>query len=68
MSRDTEKSLGGPAIILMGIGAVLDVILFHFMFKYADKENLFMVLLSAALIGVIAIGIAKGLISISRRS
>ncbi|MGA9188945.1 MAG: hypothetical protein WB014_10415 [Methanosarcina sp.] len=68
MRRDTEKALGGPAIVLVGIGAVLDVILFYFMFKYADEENLFMVLLTAALIGVIAIGIAKGLISISRRS
>ena len=68
MSRDIEKALGGPAIILVGIGAVLDVILFYFMFKYADEENLFMVLLTAALIGIIAMGIAKGLISISRRS
>jgi len=68
MSRDIEKALGGPAIILVGIGAVLNVILFYFMFKYADEKNLFMVLLTAALIGIIAMGIAKGLIYISRRS
>lgn len=66
MSKDTGKALGGPAILLVGVGAVLDVILFYFMFKFADEENLFMVLLTAALIGIIAMGIAKGLISISR--
>lgn len=68
MSKDTGKALGGPAILLVGVGAVLDVILFYFMFKFADEENLFMVLLTAALIGIIAMGIAKCLIFISRRS
>jgi hypothetical protein len=68
MGRDTGKALGGPAIILVGIGAIFDVILFYFMFKFADEENLFMVLLIAVLIGVVALGIAKGLVSISRRN
>ncbi|MGB9940618.1 hypothetical protein [Methanosarcina sp.] len=68
MGRDTGKVLGGPAIALVAIGAILDVILFYFMFKFADEENLFMVLLTAALIGIIALGIAKGLVSISRRN
>jgi hypothetical protein len=68
MGIDNGKALGGPAIILVGIGAILDVILFYFMFKFADEENLFMVLLTAALIGIIALGIAKGLVSISRRN
>jgi hypothetical protein len=68
MGRDTGKSVGGPAIALVGIGAIIDVILFYFMFKFADEENLFMVLLTAALIGIIAMGIAKGLVSISRHN
>jgi len=68
MGRDKENAIGGPALILLGIGAVLDIILFYFMFKFADEENLFMVILTAALIGIIALGIAKGLISISRRN
>ena len=68
MSRDTGNALGGPAIILMGIGAVLDVILFYLMFKFADQGNLFMVLLTAVLIGVFALGITKGLAYISRHN
>jgi len=52
----------------VGIGAIIDIILFYFMFKFADEENLFMVLLTAALIGIIALGIAKGLVSLSRRN
>ncbi len=66
MGRDTGKSLGRPAIILVGIGAILDVILFYLMFKFADKGNLFMVLLTAVLIILVALGITKGLISMSR--
>ena len=31
MGRDTEKVLGGPAIALVGIGAIIDIILFYFM-------------------------------------
>jgi K+-sensing histidine kinase KdpD len=68
MGRDTGKALGGPAIILLGIGAIVDAILFYFMFKFADEGNLFMVLLTAVLIVVVALGITKGLVSISRRS
>jgi ribose/xylose/arabinose/galactoside ABC-type transport system permease subunit len=68
MGSDTGKALGRPAIILVGIGAILDVILFYFMFKFADEQNLFMVLLTAALIGIVALGITKGLVSISRRN
>lgn len=66
MGRDTGNVLGGPAIILVGVGAVLSAVLFYFMFKYADEENLFMVFLTTALIAVVSIGVAKGLISISR--
>jgi hypothetical protein len=68
MGSDTGKALGRPAIILVGIGAILDVTLFYFMFKFADEQNLFMVLLTAALIGIVALGITKGLVSISRRN
>ncbi len=66
MRKDTGNALGGPAIVLVGIAAILDVILFHFMFKFADEENLFMVLLTALLIVFIAMGTTKILISISR--
>ncbi|HHV23628.1 MAG: hypothetical protein PHG79_06555 [Methanosarcina sp.] len=68
MSRDTGKALSSPVIILVGIGAIIDVILIVLMFKFADEENLFMVLLISALIGVVALGIAKGLVSISRNN
>lgn len=66
MRKDTGNALGGPAIVLVGIAAILDVILFHFMFKFADEGNLFMVLLTALLIVFIAMGTTKILISISR--
>ena len=36
MGKDTENVLGGPTIILMGIGAVVSAVLFYFMFKFAD--------------------------------
>jgi hypothetical protein len=68
MGRNTGNALGGPAIILMGIGAVLDIILFYLMFKFADQGNLFMVLITAVLIGVVALGITKGLTYISRHN
>ncbi|RXA16954.1 hypothetical protein EQO05_13015 [Methanosarcina sp. MSH10X1] len=68
MGRDTGKALGGPAIALLAVGAVINVILFYLMFRFADEENLFMVLLTAALIGVISLGVAKGLVHISRRN
>ncbi|MGB9132219.1 MAG: hypothetical protein ACP5N0_09590 [Methanosarcina sp.] len=66
MGRDTGNVLGGPAIILVGTGAVLSAVLFYFMFKYADEANLFMVILTTALIAVVSMGVAKGLIFISR--
>lgn len=68
MGRDTGNALGSPTVILMGIGAVLDVILFYLMFKFADQGNLFMVLLTAVLIVVVALGISKGLAYISRHN
>jgi hypothetical protein len=68
MVRDTGKALGGPAIVLLAVGAVLNIILFILMFRFADEENLLMVLLTAALIGVISLVVAKGLVSISRRN
>ncbi|HII80085.1 MAG TPA: hypothetical protein HA261_06775 [Methanosarcina sp.] len=62
MPKDTEKSLGGPAAILLFIGGVFTVILFYFMFQFAEQENLFMVILTALLIGIISMGVAKGLV------
>jgi K+-sensing histidine kinase KdpD len=68
MGRNTGKALGGPSIALMGIGAILDIILFYFMFKFADEGNLLMVLLTSVLVVVVALGVTKGLTSISRRN
>jgi len=62
--KDTEKILGGPAAILLFVGVALSAILFYYMFKFADEENLFMVLLTTLMISIIAIAIARGLVSI----
>jgi RsiW-degrading membrane proteinase PrsW (M82 family) len=67
MPKDTDKSLGGPTAILLLIGGVFTVILFYFMFQFAEQENLFMVILTALLIGAISMVVAKGLVRISRR-
>jgi uncharacterized membrane protein len=67
MPKDAEKSLGGPTAILLLIGGVFTVILFYFMFQFAEQENLFMVILTALLIGAISMVVAKGLVRISRR-
>lgn len=64
--KDTEMILGGPAAILLLVGAAFSVILFYYMFQFAEQENLFMVLLTALLISIISIAIAKGLVSISK--
>ncbi|MDD3247425.1 MAG: hypothetical protein PHF18_11350 [Methanosarcina sp.] len=66
MRKDTEKILGGPATILLVVGILLSTILFYFMFKFADEENLFMVILTTLLISIIAIAIAKGLVSMNK--
>ena len=66
MRKDTEKILGGPATILLVVGITLSTILFYFMFKFADEENLFMVILTTLLISIIAIAIAKGLVSMNK--
>lgn len=66
MPKDTDKSLGGPTAILLLIGGVFTVILFYFMFQFAEQENLFMVILTALLIGAISMVVAKGLVRISR--
>lgn len=66
MRKDTEKSFGGPAAILLFLGGVFTVVLFYFMFQFAEQENLFMVILTALLIGVVSLIVAKGLVYISR--
>lgn len=66
MPEGTKKSLGGPAAILLLVGGVLTVILFYLMFQFAEQENLFLVILTALLIGVVSMGVAKGLVYISR--
>jgi len=63
MRKDTEKIMGGPAAILLLVGLALSAILFYFMFKFADEENLVMVLFTTFLISIIAIAIARGLVS-----
>ena len=65
--KDIKNSLESPAIILMGIGAILSVALFYFMFKFADQGNLIMVVLTALLIVVVSFGTMKGLAYISKR-
>lgn len=67
MGKNTDNVLKGPGIVLVGIGAVLNVILFSLMFRFADQENLFMVIVTTLLIAIVSIGVAKGLIFISRR-
>jgi uncharacterized membrane protein len=52
---------------LLLIGGVFTVILFYFMFQFAEQENLFMVILTALLIGAISMVVAKGLVRLSRR-
>lgn len=68
MGKDTGNGLGSSTIALLGIGAIVDIILFYFMFKFADEAKLFMVILVAVLIGIISMVVAKGLVSISRRN
>lgn len=66
--KDTEKVLGGPAAILLFVGVALSAILFYYMFKFADEENLFMVLVTTLMISIIAIAVARGLVSIYKRN
>lgn len=68
MRKDTEKSFGKPALILLFLGGVFTVVLFYFMFQFAEQENLVMVIATALLIGVISLIVAKGLVYISRHS
>jgi hypothetical protein len=67
MDKDTKNSIGSPAIILMGIGAILSAALFYFMFKYADQGNLIMVIITSSLIVVVAFGVVKGIAYISKQ-
>jgi hypothetical protein len=67
MEKSVEKPSSTPVIIIIGVGAVIDAILFYYMFKFADQGNLFMVLLASLLIVVVAIGVTKGVVSLSRR-
>jgi ABC-type Fe3+-siderophore transport system permease subunit len=67
MDKDTKNSFASPAIILMGIGAILSATLFYFMFKYADQGNLLMVLITSSLIVVVAFGVVKGISYVSKQ-
>jgi ABC-type Fe3+-siderophore transport system permease subunit len=67
MDKDTKNSIGSPAIILMGIGAILSAALFYFMFKYADQGNLLMVIITSSLIVVVSFGVVKGIAYISKQ-
>jgi amino acid transporter len=67
MDKEDKNPLGGPTIILMGVGAILSVALFYFMFKYADQGNTIMVILTALLIVVVSFATMKGLAYISKR-
>jgi amino acid transporter len=67
MDKENKNPLGTPAIILMGIGAILSAALFYFMFNFADQGNMIMVILTALLIVVVSFGTMKGLAYISKR-
>ncbi|AKB29525.1 hypothetical protein MSSAC_1179 [Methanosarcina siciliae C2J] len=60
--KDSENILGGPTAILLFVGVALSAILFYYMFKFADEENLFMVLVTTLMISIIAIAVARGLV------
>jgi hypothetical protein len=66
MEKNVKKPSSSPIIILVGIGAVIDAVLFYYMFKFADEGNLLMVLLTSALIVVVAVGVTRGIAYISR--
>ncbi|MGB9927236.1 MAG: hypothetical protein ACPK85_02375 [Methanosarcina sp.] len=68
MNKNTQDVLKGPGIALVAVGAVINAILFFLMFRFADQENLTMVIVTTLLIAVVSIGVAKGLVSISRRN
>ena len=67
LDKDSKNPLGSPAIILIGIGAILSATLFYFMFKYADQGNMLMVIITALLIVVVSFGAMKGIAYLSRR-
>jgi len=68
MDKDTKNYSESPAIILMGIGAILSAALFYFMFKYADQGNLLMVIITSSLIVVVSFGVVKGIAYISKHT
>ncbi len=63
MGNTIENLYGVPALILFVVGILLSGILFYSMFKYADEGNLLMVILIPLAISLIALGIARGLVS-----
>jgi ABC-type Fe3+-siderophore transport system permease subunit len=67
LDKDSKNPLGSPAIILIGIGAILSAALFYFMFRYADQGNLLMVIITALLIVAVSFGAMKGIAYISKR-
>lgn len=67
MPNNNEKNSRGPVAILLLIGGVFTVILFYFMFQFAEQQNLFLVIFTALLIGVVSMAVAKGLVYFSKR-
>ena len=67
MDKENKNPIGSTAIILMGIGAILSVALFYFMFNFADQGNMIMVILTALMIVGVSFGTMKGLAYISKR-
>lgn len=67
MPKNTEKTLGVPTVILLLIGGIFIVILFHFMFQFADQKNPLMVILTALLVVVVSMAVSRGTVYLSRR-
>lgn len=59
MNDITDKPNKNPIILLVAIGVVLSAGLFYGMMQFAEDENLFMVILTAVAVGLMAVAITK---------
>ena len=59
MNDITDKPNKNPIILLVALGVVLSAGLFYGMMQFAENENLFMVILTAVAVGLLAVAITK---------
>ncbi|MFP4655574.1 MAG: hypothetical protein ACLFMM_07895 [Methanohalobium sp.] len=59
MNDVTDKPNKNPIILLIAIGVLLSAGLFYGMMQFAENENLFMVILTAVAVGLLAVAITK---------